>query len=49
MLESFTEAVAYLEEQGYRIAGNPRFSYIDGPWNQDDPEQYVSIIQIPIE
>ena len=47
--ESFTEAVAYLEEQGYRIAGNPRFSYIDGPWNQDDPEQYVSIIQIPIE
>ena len=47
--ESFTRAVAYLEEQGYRIAGNPRFCYIDGAWNQEDPEKWVSLIQIPIE
>ena len=47
--ESFTEAFAYMEEQGYIIAGPLRTSYIDGAWNQDNPEQWLSIIQIPIE
>ncbi len=47
--ESFAEAFAYMEEQGYIIAGPLRTSYIDGAWNQDDPEQWLSIIQIPIE
>ena len=48
-LSSATEAFAYMEEQGYKIAGSPRTCYIDGVWNQDDPEQWLSIIQIPIE
>ena len=47
--ESFTEALAYMEEQGYRLAGHPRTCYIDGIWNQEDPEKWLSIIQIPIE
>ena len=47
--ESFTEAFAYLEEKGYKIAGRPRTCYIDGIWNQEDPEKWLSIIQIPIE
>ena len=47
--ESFTEAFTYMEEQGYKIAGLPRTCYIDGAWNQEDPEQWLSIIQIPIE
>ena len=47
--ESFTEAFAYIEEQGYKIAGHPRTCYIDGIWNQEDPEKWLSIIQIPIE
>ena len=47
--ESFTEAFAYMEEQGYKMAGHPRTSYIDGIWNQEDPEQWLSLIQIPIE
>ena len=47
--ESFTEAFAYMEKQGYRLAGHPRTSYIDGIWNQEDPEKWLSIIQIPIE
>ena len=47
--ESFTEAFAYMEEQGYKIAGPLRTSYIDGAWNQEDPEQWLSVIQIPIE
>ena len=47
--ESFTEAFAYLEEKGYKIAGHPRTCYVDGIWNQEDPEKWLSIIQIPIE
>ena len=47
--ETFTEAVKYLESQGMRISGAPRFSYIDGPWNQEDPQKWVSEIQIPVE
>ncbi len=47
--ESFTEAFAYMEEQGYKMAGPLRTSYIDGAWNQEDPEQWLSVIQIPVE
>ncbi len=47
--ESFTEAFAYMEEHGYKIIGHPRICYIDGIWNQEDLEKWLSIIQIPIE
>ena len=47
--ESFTETFAYMEEQGYKIADYPRTCYIDGIWNQENPEKWLSIIQIPLE
>ena len=47
--DSYTEAFRYMEEQGYKIADHPRTCYIDGAWNQEDPEKWLSIIQIPIE
>ena len=47
--ESYTEAFRYLEEQGMKICGQHRTCYIDGAWNQDDPEKWISIIQIPVE
>ena len=47
--ESYTEAFCYMKDQGYQMAGHPRTCYIDGAWNQEDPEQWLSIIQIPIE
>ena len=47
--ESFTEAVRYMEEHGLQMTGQPRFSYVDGIWNQEDPEKWVSFIQIPLE
>ena len=47
--ESYTEAFRYMEEQGYKIVGHPRTCYVDGAWNQEDPEKWLSIIQIPIE
>ena len=47
--ESYTEAFRYIEEHDYKIAGQPRTCYIDGAWNQEDPEKWLSVIQIPIE
>ena len=47
--ESFIEAFRYIDEQGYKPIGQHRTCYIDGAWNQDDPEKWLSVIQIPIE
>ena len=47
--ESFTELFRYMEEHDYKAAGQHRTCYIDGAWNQDDPEKWLSVIQIPIE
>ena len=47
--ESFVEAFRYIEEQGYKVIGQHRTCYVDGVWNQEDPEKWLSIIQIPIE
>ena len=47
--ESFMEAHAYMCKNGYKIAGHPRTCYVDGIWNQNNPEKWLSIIQIPIE
>ena len=47
--ETFAEVFQYIEENGYRIIDHPRTCYIDGIWNQEDPEKWLSIIQVPIE
>ena len=46
--ESFIEAFRYIDEQGYKPIGQHRTCYIDGAWNQEDPEKWLSVIQIPI-
>ena len=46
--QSYVEMFKYAEEQGYQIAGAPRTCYIDGCWNQEDPEKWLSLIQLPI-
>ena len=47
--ESFIEAFRYIDEKGYKPVGQHRTCYIDGVWNQKDPEKWLSVIQIPIE
>ena len=46
--ESFVEAFQYMEQHGYKLAGQPRTSYVDGVWNQEDPDKWLSVIQIPV-
>lgn len=49
LYQSYIDLFAWLEKEGYRIAGNPRSSYIDGIWNREDPEKWLTIVQVPVE
>lgn len=47
--ESYVELFEYIEKAGkYKISGQPRCCYVDGPWNQENPEKWLSIIQVPV-
>ena len=46
--ESYETVLKHIEENGYEIVGEIRESYIDGVWNKDDEEEWLSEIQIPI-
>ena len=51
--DSLGEAYAYLmswiEDNGYVVAERPRERYIDGCWNKENPEDWLTEIQFPIE
>ncbi len=49
LYDNYVELFAYLEKEGYKIADAPRAVYIDGIWNQEDPDKWLTIIQVPVE
>ena len=42
------EVLEWIESNGYTITDSPRYSYVDGIWNQEDPEKWLTIIQVPV-
>ena len=40
---------ALLEKEGYKVTGHPRANYIDGIWNQEDANKWLTIIHVPVE
>ncbi len=46
--ESYAYIFKWIEENGYTIADNPRESYIDGIWNKDSEDEWLTEIQVPI-
>ncbi len=38
----------WIEQNGYDIVAPPRESYIDGVWNKDNPEDWLTEVQIPV-
>jgi len=38
----------WIEENGYTIADNPRESYIDGIWNKESEEEWLTELQVPV-
>lgn len=51
--KDFNKAYAYafnwIEENGYKLADSPRESYIDGIWNKENEEDWLTEIQFPIK
>lgn len=47
--KAYAYIMKYAEENGYKIAGLARESYIDGIWNKEYVEDWLTEIQLPIE
>ena len=46
--ETYERVLHYIEENHYEICGNIREVYIDGIWNKESKEEWLSEIQIPV-
>lgn len=46
--ETYGYIMKYIEENNLKIAGFPRERYIDGMWNKENVEDYLTEIQVPI-
>ena len=46
---AFCFILDYVNKNNLTIIDNPRERYIDGMWNEDNEEDYLTEIQIPIE
>jgi effector-binding domain-containing protein len=46
--ETYAFAYEWIKQNGYRAADNPRESYIDGIWNREDENDWLTELQIPI-
>lgn len=47
--ESYSILMNYIKENNYEVVGNYRECYIDGCWNKDNVEDYLTEIQVPIK
>lgn len=45
---AYAYAVSWVEENGYQIVDNVRESYIDGIWNKDNVDDWLTEIQVPV-
>lgn len=46
---SYAKAFSYIEKHGFKNTDFPRECYIDGIWNKDDPAEWLTEIQVPVE
>ena len=47
--QNLIDLLAWMEKEGWKVTDAPRFVYVDGAWNQEDPEKWLTIIQVPAE
>ena len=47
--KAFGAAIKFVENNGYEISGSIRENYIDGMWNKDSEEDWLTEIQIPVK
>lgn len=41
--------LAEIAKRGYRVAGDIRYNYLEGSWNQKNPRKWLTIIEVPVE
>ena len=46
--EAYAYIFKWIEENGYAATDNPRENYIDGIWNKDSEDEWLTEIQVPI-
>ena len=46
--QAYSAIITWMEENGFEMAGLPRESYIDGIWNKDTKEEWLTEIQFPV-
>lgn len=46
--EAYAFLYRWIEENGYRPVGPSRDSYIDGIWNKDSEEEWLTEVQVPV-
>ena len=46
--KAFAYIVTWIKDNGYEIVGNYREQYIDGCWNKDSEDDYLTEVQIPV-
>ena len=49
MPETFAELFAYAETNGYEVIDRARFCHIDGIWNKETVDEWMTEIQLPIK
>ena len=47
--EAYSFIMKYAEDNGYTVAGLSRESYIDGIWNKQSVDEWLTEIQLPVE
>lgn len=46
---NLNEVLDFVKNEGYMISGTPRFSFVDGIWNEENPDKWLTIIQVPVK
>ncbi|MGL6106965.1 GyrI-like domain-containing protein [Romboutsia sp.] len=49
LAKAYAYAFAWIDENGYEVVDNPRENYIDGIWNKESEEDWLTELQIPIK
>ncbi len=47
--EAYAFIFKWIKESNYEVIDNPRESYIDGIWNKDDENEWLTELQIPVK
>ena len=49
LYQNYIDLFAWMEKEDWEVVGLPRAVYVDGTWNQDNPEKWLTIIQVPAQ